>query len=864
MPGQNLTKLEAHERAELIRVDGYVVEIDLTGGQDTFAVVTDVRFGSRPGAATFLDLIADSVESVELNGRLLDPREAYADSRVQLPHLASRNHVRIESTQRYTNTGEGLHRFVDPVDGEVYLHTQFEVPDSRRVFAVFEQPDLKATFEFSVVAPARWQVVSNQSTPVPVLVGDRDGEDIARWAFAPTPVVSSYITALIAGPYAAVRSEWRSRDGRRVPLGVFCRRSLEQHLVAEEVFATTREGLAFFEDIFGYPYPFEKYDQLFVPELSAGAMENAGAVTFDEEFLFRGRVSEARREGRAVTILHELAHMWFGNLVTMRWWDDLWLNESFADYVSILASVEAAEWTHGWATFAASDKAWAYRQDQLPSTHPVAGEVRDLEDVLNNFDGITYAKGASALKQLVAWVGRESFLLGVHDYFVAHQYANAGLRDFLHHLEARSGRDLARWSALWLETAGVNTLRAEFELDGAGRFSSFHVRQTASHDQPTLRPHRLAIGLYDDDGVSIHRVGRIEIDVEGALTAVPELVGVARPDLLVLNEDDLTYAKIRMDERSLRSAEGGLATIESPVTRALIWGTLWDATRDAEYPASRFVQVVLANAAGETHSGILRLLLGQLFDAVSTFVPPEGRRRARADAAEAVWALATRAQPGSDAQLQFGTAFLQLAVTADQLDVIAALGAGTVTVSGFTIDTDMHWTLLTTLAAGGRVTQTMIDTQLAADPTASGERAAARVRAALPSFEDKARAWSAAFGSGEESNLMIEAIGEGFLEVEDASVLEPFTERFFTDMLPAWESRGHVVAEQLSQGFYPHPLASPELARATRRWLDETPEAPHGLRRLIEEHLADVERALAAQRLEAAVLKQQSFSTAGM
>ncbi|MFA5607507.1 MAG: aminopeptidase N, partial [Leucobacter sp.] len=625
MPGTNLTRVESRERASVVQTHSYEIDLDLTTGPDTFAARTTVRFSSSEGSETFIDLIAESVERVDLNGVALDSAAVFDDSRVRLSGLAAENTLTIESTQQYTNTGEGLHRFVDPADGEVYLYTQFEVPDARRVFPVFEQPDLKATFQFTVTAPARWEIVSNQPTPEPSLIGNRAGEALATWRFEPTPVMSSYITALIAGPYHVVRSELTSTDGRSIPLGLFCRASLAEHLDAEYLFEKTRQGFAFFESEFDYPYPFEKYDQLFVPEFNAGAMENIGAVTFTEAYVFRSQVTDAMRERRVITILHELAHMWFGDLVTMRWWNDLWLNESFAEYMSTLGVAEATEWNDCWTTFVASEKSWAYRQDQLPSTHPIVAEIRDLEDVLVNFDGITYAKGASVLKQLVAWVGREPFMRGVHDYFVKHHHDNTELTDLLAELEAQSGRDLAEWSKQWLETAGVNTLRPVFELDPEGRYASFAIEQTAVEDHPTLRPHRIVIGLYEDrDGV-LARTRRVELDVDGASTEVPELVGIEQPELLLLNDEDLSYAKIRLDERSLGTAAERLGDLTDSLARALVWGTLWDQTRDGELPASRFVDIVLDHVAIETNSTTLRTLIAQLLLAASSYVAPHRR-----------------------------------------------------------------------------------------------------------------------------------------------------------------------------------------------------------------------------------------------
>ena len=856
MPGENLTRVEAQERASTVTVDSYEVALDLARGPERFGAETTVHFSATAGASTFIDLIAAEVSRIDLNGTELDPAEAFADSRIALPDLAAENTLTVVSEQLYTNTGEGLHRFVDPADDEVYLYSQFEVPDSRRVFAVFEQPDLKATFRFAVTAPARWQVVSNQATPEPVPAGERDGAALATWTFAPTPVMSSYITALIAGPYHVERSELTSRDGRTIPLGVFCRESLAPHLDAEYVFEKTREGFAFFEEQFDYPYPFEKYDQLFVPEFNAGAMENAGAITFTEAYVFRSQVTDAMRERRVVTILHELAHMWFGDLVTMRWWNDLWLNESFAEYMSTLAVAEATEWTECWTTFVASEKSWAYRQDQLPSTHPIVAEIRDLEDVLVNFDGITYAKGASVLKQLVAWVGREPFMQGVHDYFVKHHHGNTELPDLMTELEARSGRDLSDWTKLWLETAGVNTLRPAFGVDADGRFTSFTIEQSAADSHPTLRPHRIAVGLYelqkdrDRDRVSLGRVKRVELDIDGASTSVDELVGERRPALVILNDDDLTYAKIRLDDRSLETVAEHLGDLDDSLPRSLMWGALWDATRDGEFPPSHFVDLVLRHVAAESASTTLRTLLGQLVLAASSYVARERRTQTLERVADALWQLAIDAEPGSDRQFQFVKTFAQVAGTEEQLDAVARLLDGSSLIDGLDIDTDLGWELLIALAAGGRVDGDAIDARLAEDRTASGQQSAAHARAALPAAADKQAAWDSVFADASAPNLIVRATGLGFTRAHDLTVLEPFVDRYFSALEDVWASRSYAIADELIDGFFPSPLADERLQQATREWLDAHGDAPAALRRLVSEHLAGVERALAAQRAD--------------
>ncbi len=734
MPGENLTRTEAQERAAIVDVQTYDVELDLTRGAETFGSTTRVRFTATPGASTFIDAITKTVHSITLNGSALDVAAVNDGVRIQLDDLQEQNELVVVADAMYTNTGEGLHRFVDPVDDEVYLYSQFEVPDSRRMFAVFEQPDLKAEFSFTVTAPSRWQVVSNSPTPEPHV----DGE-IATWAFSPTATISSYITALVAGPYEVVRDELTSRDGRTIPLGVFARRSLAEYLDPEYVFETTKKGFAYYEEKFDVPYPFEKYDQLFVPEFNAGAMENAGCVTFTETYVFRSKVTDAIKERRVVTILHELAHMWFGDLVTMKWWNDLWLNESFAEWASTIATAEATEWTEAWTTFQAMEKSWAYRQDQLPSTHPIVATINDLEDVQVNFDGITYAKGGSVLKQLVAWVGIDAFFAGVSAYFTKHHHGNTELRDLLVELEATSGRDLSEWSQLWLETAGVNTLRPEIEVDESGVITSFAVLQEAPADHPTLRPHRLAIGVYgfttDESapfgadtasaGGKLERTHRVEIDVDGARTEVPELVGVHRGDLVLLNDDDLAYAKIRLDEQSRRTAIEHLAAIANPLARSIVWGAMWDATRDAESPASDYVRLVLGNIATETESTTIRTTLSQLLLTARSYVAPAKVDATVRTVGDTLWQLASSAEAGSDAQFQFVKFFAQIASTPEHVTTLQGLRDGSVTLQGLEIDTDLRWELLEGLVLAGAAGDAEVDAELAADKTASGEQAAA-------------------------------------------------------------------------------------------------------------------------------------------
>ncbi|KQM15375.1 aminopeptidase N [Plantibacter sp. Leaf171] len=847
MPGENLTRVEAQERRALVDTSSYEVVLDLTTGPEVFRSTTTVRFTGEPGSSTFIDAITRTVHSVTLNGVELDPATVSDGIRIQLDGLAAENVLVVDADAEYTNTGEGLHRFVDPVDGEVYLYSQFEVPDSRRVFAVFEQPDLKASFTFTVTAPAAWQVVSNSPTPEPVPAQD----GAATWSFAPTQRISSYITAIVAGPYDVVRSELTSSDGRTIPLGVFARKSLAEYLDADYIFDKTRQGFAYYEEKFSYAYPFEKYDQLFVPEFNAGAMENAGAVTFTETYVFRSKVTDAIKERRVVTILHELAHMWFGDLVTMKWWNDLWLNESFAEWASTIATAEATEWTEAWTTFNAMEKTWAYRQDQLPSTHPIVATINDLEDVQVNFDGITYAKGGSVLKQLAAWVGIEAFFAGVGNYFRKHEFGNTVLDDLLVELEATSGRDLREWSKLWLETSGVGTLSPEFTVDSDGTFTAFAVRQTVPEAYATLRPHRLAIGLYRLQDGKLVRTERVELDVDGSLTEVPELLGKTQPDLVLLNDDDLAYAKIRLDERSLATAIGHLASIEDPLARSLVWGAAWDATRDAESTASDYVDLVLGNIATETESTTLRTTLGQLGLAARNYVAPERRLDTVERVGDALWALAQDAEAGSDAQFQFVKFFASLASTPEHGEHLRALRDGTASLQGLEIDTDLRWELLEGLVLLGLADGSDIDAALAADNTANGAQAAARARATIPTTEGKRAAFDSVVEQDDQPNAIVRNVGLGFGHVIDPAVLEPLVEPYFAALTTVWESRSYKIAEYIVEGLYPSALASTELRDRTRAWLDANPEVP-ALRRMLVEALAGVERALAAQARDAA------------
>ncbi len=845
----NLTRDDARIRADLLRIDSYTIYLNLTdddGGpsERTFRSRSEIHFtAARAGASTFVDLIADSITEATLNGQPVDTSAYEPEDGLVLPELAQDNVLVVDAQCLYTNTGEGVHRFVDPVDQQVYLYSQFETADAKRMYACFDQPDLKAAFSLTVTAPASWKVISNGAVSG---IDDHDGR--RSWHFATTARMSPYITALIAGPYAEVRS---THDG--IDLGLFCRETLAEHLDADELFAITAQGFDWYHANFGTRYAFGKYDQLFVPEFNAGAMENAGAVTFREDYVFRSKVTDARYERRAETILHEMAHMWFGDLVTMRWWDDLWLNESFATYASVLCQTSATRWTQAWTTFANAEKTWAYRQDQLPSTHPIATDAPDVQTAEVNFDGITYAKGASVLKQLGAYVGVEAFLAGLREYFAEHAYANTDLTDLLSALEKSSGRDLAGWSKAWLETTGINTIKAEVVLDGdtIGSLTLVQSAPDAVSKDNVLRPHRLAVGLYDvDDAGALVRTKRVELDITEARTPVAELTGLPRPAMVLVNDDDLTYCKMRLDERSLRTlVDGGLAKLSESLPRALVWSAAWDMVRDAELPTRDYLALVLTNIDAETDIGVVQSVQRQVRRALEIYADPSWAQKTGWEQWGATCAHALgAAEPGSDHQLAWAHALLGAARTDEHAQAIKGVLDGTVTFPGLEIDTDLRWAFVETLAALGGLDEAGIQAEADADPSAAGQRAAATARALIPTPEAKAEAWRLAVDDDDLPNAVQEAIIGGFSFPTQGPLLKPFAQRYFDEVRGVWSRRSSELAQNVVVGLFPSwgsTIEESTVAAADAFLADRT--VPAALRRLVSEGRADILRALAAR-----------------
>ncbi|MEV6369384.1 aminopeptidase N [Micromonospora musae] len=841
---RNLTQVEATERARLLEVTGYEITLDLSTAVladegRTFRSTTEVRFRcAEPGANTFIELAADSVRSATLNGAPVDLSDWSAEKGLVLAGLAGENTLVVDADFAYSRSGQGLHRTVDPVDGETYLYSQFETADAQRVFACFDQPDLKSVYTWRATVPEHWRVVSN----MPVDREEPAGDGLKAVHFTQSARMSTYITALCAGPYHEVRD---SHDG--IDLGVFCRASMAQYLDADDLFLITKQGFDFFHEQFGVRYPLPKYDQLWVPDFNAGAMENFGCVTHAEShYIFRSQVTDFEYEQRANTILHELAHMWFGDLVTMRWWNDLWLNESFAEWASHWCNTHATRFNEAWTTFLSIRKNWGYRQDQLSSTHPVYTEMPDMEAVEVNFDGITYAKGASVLKQLVAYVGEEPFLAGLRAYFGKHAWGNATFDDLLTELETASGRELRKFAAQWLETAQVNTLRPEVTVGPDGTYQQVVVRQEAPADYPTLRTHRIGVGLYDLTDGRLVRRERLEVDVAGERTELGALAGVRAADVLLLNDDDLSYAKLRLDDSSMSTVVQHIAGFESSLARALCWTAAWDMVRDAELAARDYVALVLAGLPAETDINLVTATLRQATTTLTLYADPAWAPTGWTELARTAKAALAAAESGSGFQLAWARAYVSAARSEEDLATLRGWLDGTDVPAGLNIDTELRWSVLASMVASGTAGVAEVDAELARDRTASGEREAAFVHALVPTAENKAAVWAQLTGAEALPNWRNRALLQGFTHPTQVQLVTPYREKYFAAVGQVWASRDSEPAQEFAQLAYPTYLVEEETVAATDAWLAGDGH-PAPLRRLVAEGRDGVVRALKAR-----------------
>ncbi|HEV2639044.1 MAG TPA: aminopeptidase N [Actinocrinis sp.] len=852
MPVAEISRTQTRARARLVTVQSYDVDLDLSRGEAGFGSATTIRFTSaEAGADTYLDLEAEpgQVEQVLLNGVALDPAVQYADGRIALPGLpAGPNTVRVVASLSFRVDGAGFHRSVDPLDGKVYAYTKFEPDNARRVFACFEQPDLKAPFSISVTAPAHWTVLSTQPTPEPAAL---DG-GLARWEFEPTPPLPTYLAHVTAGEYVLVRSSHTTARGQVIPMAVAGRASLGEFLDADGMFEVTAAGLDYFTGLFDLDYPFAKYDQVFVPGFPSGAMEHPGAVSISEDMVFRSRVTENMYELRAVVVLHEMAHMWFGNYVTMQWWDDLWLNESFAEFAGTEATARVTRYTGAWTTFANARKGWGYSQDQLPSTHPVAADVETVTEAMANFDGISYAKGASVLKQLIAYLGQEVFFAGIRAYFAEHAWGNATLAQFLQTLEAASGRDLGGWARVWLQTAGPNTLRARFETDDAGRFSSFAVAQEAPAQFPTLRPHHIAIGLYARQGGQLVRVHRTEVDVDGDLTEIPQLVGVAQPDLVLLNDDDLGYTLVRFDERSQATLADAVGQFQDSLARSVCMTAATTMAEQGEMSVPTFVRLVGAAMETEASVPVVQSLHQSVLVNVLLFLAdPAWAHEGQSLLAQAAVRLLHAAEPGGDQQLVWAQLLARSAVDDAQLDLVGALLDGSTVLQGLVVDAELRWALLRRLAAGGRAGDEQIDAELVRDGSEAGIRHAHACRAAVPDAAHKEAAWELLTGQVSPDVQTLVEVALTFRRPDRPELIVPYTDRFFQVLAELWDRRAGFAQMLTVMLMFPTVDAGPGLLAKADAFLDAHKDADPALIRAVVEGRDSVVRAIRSRELAA-------------
>jgi len=845
---ENLTRAECAERSSLVASKSYVVKLDLrdVNERDTFNSHTTITFSGTEGSTSWIDLIAPEVTRITLNNELLD-LSLFDGFRIQLPNLKSENVLEVAAICQYSITGEGLHKFRDPADDEIYLYSQFEIADARRVFACFDQPDLKATFAFEVSAPSHWKVFSNTTAKI------TDVENGKLHVFKPTPRISTYITAICAGNYYGVEDSYTGKFGT-YPLGLYCRQSLSEFLDAEDMFLITKQGFGVFENAFDLGYPFEKYDQIIVPEFNAGAMENAGCVTFYEGVIYRSRATDHEREFRSNTILHEMAHMWFGDLVTMKWWDDLWLNESFAEWASYYANNAGTRFKQAWTAFMVDRKLWAYREDQLSGTHPIATDMVDLDTVEVNFDGITYAKGASTLRQLVAFVGEEDFMKGISAYFKKHAWGNTELKDLLHELELASGRDLSGFTKSWLQTSGVNLMYPEIELNDDGTYKKVLIKQLPPLEpvglSPELRTHRMALGLYNNSSSGLTRTDKIEIDVSGAETVVEKLAGVTQPDLLLLNDEDLTFSKIRLDERSLKTAVDSTGDIPDSLPRALLLSAAWDMTRDAEMSTGDFIKLVERALPKETFIPIIQRVLLQLRTAAQLYSHPTKREQHLSNLADTFLDWAQSFEKESDAQFAAAKNFVAIARTEKQLDVVAKLYSEEMSIPGIKVDTDFRWLLLDRLVQVGRAGVKEIEAEEARDKTSTGRNNAAKAKAAIPTKEAKAKAWKSIMEDDTLSNDVLNATVMGFYNPDHKELLAEYVDRYFDTLPSIWSSRSNEIAQTITLGLYPMYQFDESTVSKTEEFLSFA-DVPHGCKRLVGDGKDGLVRALMCQKVDA-------------
>jgi len=730
----NLTQTEAMLRAQIISDVKYQLAVEMDNASETFHGTAQIEFSRKDSPHDlFLDLKNGAkIEKFEMNGKAYTP--VFMQHRVILPQAmlaVGANKVVIAYTQSYDHNGRGLNRFVDPEDKRVYFHSQFEAYDAHQMFPCFDQPDIKATMRMTVTAPKAWEVISTTRETSKKVSGDN-----AIWTFAETPKISTYLFSLHAGPFA----KWESKAGN-IPLRLFARQALKKFVVAKDWFTPTKAGLKFYGEYFGYPYPFKKYDQIIVPEFTAGAMENVAAITFTERFIHRSAATYKEREGLSSVILHEMAHMWFGDLVTMQWWNGLWLNESFATYMSALSMSRATEFKDSWMSFYSGGKTGAYVEDQLVTTHPIEANIPDTDTAFSNFDSITYGKGASVLKQLSFYLGEDMFRNGLKIYFKNYAYSNSRLEDFLGSLEQASGKDLKTWSKTWLEMAGVDTVSAEYTCD-AGKVTGFALKLIGPNGEPTLREHRTQVGLFQEKNGKIVPLKTANVLYKGERTEVAELNGLECPAMVYPNDQDQDYVKVSIDPRTLETAKTSLSKIASPFTRLMFWPNLYSMVRDMQLMPQDYLKMVVENLPGETDLTIGNAIMRSL-GRVIVFLPQatDAQKQTRlaliGDVEKAVWKKIDGKTSADWKKMALET-YSDIAESQQAKDNLMSVLEGKIKWKGVVIDADRRWDMIIRLSAlGDSRVEPILAHQREVDKSSRGVDNALAADASKPSLEVK-------------------------------------------------------------------------------------------------------------------------------
>ncbi len=740
---EHLTQQQAELRAKQVSDVSYQLDFKLDGSE-SFSATSIVNFTFQGGKQPLrLDLNKAKIQQVLVNGKLLYPnyngKYILFNSRLL---TSGENRIQIDFTRKHSTNGEGLHRFADPIDDKVYLYSHFEPAAAQQMFAVFDQPDLKASFEITVLAPKGWQVISSMREDNISSQGDKQ-----LWHFPATPKLSPYNFSMHAGPYYV----WQDNSGK-YPMRLFARQSVAKQVTPEDWFNYTDKGLHFFDNYFGISYPFIKYDQLLVPDFLYGAMENAAAITFSEgRFLHKSAMTPAQKQRLAGVIMHEMAHQWFGDLVTMKWWNGLWLNESFASFMGTLATAEATEFTNAWRSFYSSSKQSAYSLDSKVTTHPIEVPVASTANAFDNIDAITYSKGASTLNQLRHLIGKETFRKGVTQYLKKYSYKNAELADFINSLAQAADRDLTQWTDQWLYHAGVNTISVDYRCQN-GKISHFQLLQTpASKALPTLREQKVLLSLFKKEHGELFQITQKPITYKGEVTPVASLIGQTCPDLVYPNTNDWGYVKVNLDERSFETAKNDLLLFQDPLLRSMLWQSLWDSVQDGTLGLDKYLGVVLVNVPKETDYTILRQVISSLYQSrnyLSAMAPQHTEYATMASKAMTQLSIrmSMESTHASAMQKLWFSTYINFASHPEALEHLSGLLEGEISLAGMTstskpLDQDTRWDIIYQLNRYDYPnSKSLIARELQRDNSDSGQKSAISAEVVRPEADIK-REW---------------------------------------------------------------------------------------------------------------------------